>query len=270
MPALRLLTVVSASLLLLARADGGDGQSSSATTKYKVTLGTDDACLSEINNARKDVGFNDFVAAKQGEQGKTLPEADTESPTTENWVWKPVCDVLIPEDAKSQKSEGAAEKKFASGTYAFQVVSAPNPDCTAVVDTWKKAHSNFSGVPPSKKDSNTLYDNHENVSFVAIYNPSEGATAHCRVVTCTKKITPGPAAPQGEPQEEDTTEEETKEGSALICMTTPDVLPEDSKTAPFTEEQWGRIVTVLEGSASTVFPTVLGIITAVFAVVAAM
>ncbi|CDJ31542.1 SAG family member [Eimeria mitis] len=145
--------------------------------------------------------------------------------------------------------------------------------CTDVVEKWKNAYSNFSGLPPPKKDTEVLYTSRENISFVAIYNPSKDATADCRVVTCTRKITNAPAgllSDVGEEEgEEDTKTEETKEGSALICMTTPDVLPDNSENPPSTEEQWGQIVTAFEGTASTVLPTFLGLAAALLGVATA-
>ncbi|CDJ33602.1 SAG family member [Eimeria mitis] len=180
MPALRLLTVVSASLLLLAKVDvnGNDPPQTPAPTptpviKYAVKLGQDGKCLSEINSARKKAGFNDFVIPQADAKQKRLPEqGDADSDNYAEWVWKPVCDVLIPVDK--------------------------------------------------------------------------------------------------EEEEETPKTEETEEGSALICMTTPDVLPDNSENPPFTEEQWGQIVTAFEGSASAVLPSLLGLAAAFLGVSAAL
>ncbi|CDJ31543.1 SAG family member [Eimeria mitis] len=279
MPVLRLLTVVSASLLLLAKADANGSeppQTSPTTTKttYAVKLGKDGTCLSEINDARKKAGFNDFVIPQAETKEKRLPEqGEPDSDNYAEWVWKPVCDVLIPQEATGKSSDTDAGKKFVSGTYAFQVVDAASPSCTAVVEKWKNAYSNFNGLPPPNTDSQELYTSRENISFVAMYNPSDDATADCRVVTCTRKITTTPQgvlSDVGEEEEEETPKnEETKEGSALICMTTPDVLPDNSENPPFTEEQWGQIVTAFEGSASAVLPTFLGLVAALLGVAAA-
>ncbi|CDJ27367.1 LOW QUALITY PROTEIN: SAG family member [Eimeria mitis] len=245
MLALRLLTVVSASLLLVAKVYGGDEQQPPAqeTTKkttYAVTLGKDGTCLSEINSARKKAGFNDFVIPQEDAKQKRLPEQGEEVPDSDaTWVWKPVCDVLIPQEVTGKSTEEEAGKKFVSGTYAFQVVvDAVSPSCTDVVEKWKNAYKNFNGLPPSNKNSE-LYTSQDNISFVAMYNPSDDATADCRVVTCTRKITTTPTRlllDSAEEEEEDETKaEETKQGSALICMTTPDVLPANSEHPPFTE-----------------------------------
>ncbi|CDJ31544.1 SAG family member [Eimeria mitis] len=306
MPALRLLTVVGASLLLFDKIDVSGSEppqppdtTPTATTTYDVKLGEDGACLSEINAARKKTGFNDFVVPQADAKEKRLPEQGVkDSGEYDAWVWRPVCDVLIPKEAAGKSSDVEAGKKFMSGTYAFQIVDAANLSCNDVVEKWKNAYSNFNG--------------RDNISFVAMYNPSEDATADCRVVTCTRTVTTAPSGlpseaeqqeeegeeeegakteetkagsalicmttPPSEAQQQEEEEEEeegakteeTKAGSALICMTTPDVLPDNSENPPFTEEQWGQIVTALEGSASAVLPSLLGLATALLGIAAAM
>ncbi|CDJ33603.1 SAG family member [Eimeria mitis] len=231
-----------ASLLLFAKVDGSGGQepetptpTPNKKTTYAVKLGENGACLSDINDARKKAGFNDFVIPQTDAKEKRLPEeGEQDSSEYDEWVWKPVCDVLIPQEAARKSSEADPGKKFMSGTYAFQVVDAANLSCTAVVEKWKNAYSNFNGLPPPNKDTEELYASQDNISFVAVHNPSADATADCRVVTCTRKISNSPTSLLLEQEEEDNKTEETKEGSALICMTTPDVLPANSDNPPFT------------------------------------
>ncbi|CDJ45660.1 SAG family member [Eimeria brunetti] len=217
-----------------------------------MPAGADGQCLTEVNAARGAAGFGELKQAVEEEKEARLPDesASAEQGEYENWAWKPVCDALA--------------KKFESGTYAYMPVEdAANVNCTAVVDTWKAAYSNFSGLPPPHLGNEKLYKNHDNVSFVAMYNPSADATADCRVVTCTKKTTAG-GEKGGEgflPRAEDAGE---TIGSALICMTVPDVLPAEGSTAPFSEDQWGQIVTAFEGSASAVSPCVISLAAAIF------
>ncbi|CDJ45666.1 SAG family member [Eimeria brunetti] len=167
----------------------------------------------------------------------------------------------------SVKLEGVSSSPLRDidGTYAFEVVDASTPSCTAVVGKWKTAYKNFSGLPPSRKEGHELYNNSDNVSFVAIYNPSENPAPDFRVVTCTKTTTRTASnndtgTPGGDRltriQDGSTTEKE--EGHALTWLTTPDVLP-DTETRPFTEDQWGKIVTAFEGSASAVLPSLLAL-----------
>ncbi|CDJ31546.1 SAG family member [Eimeria mitis] len=97
MPALRLLTVASASLFLLAKASGDPSQTTGEQTEYAVTLDHEGACLSEINAARKKAGFNDFIVAKTGDALTRLPAGGSPEEEGEaDWAWQPVCDVLIP------------------------------------------------------------------------------------------------------------------------------------------------------------------------------
>ncbi|CDJ28552.1 SAG family member [Eimeria mitis] len=320
MAPLKLLTVVSSSLLLLAKANGGP---TADQTTYNVALGEEGKCLAEVNAARVAAGFSELAQAAEPTsrlpKGGDFPQVDqpkwawepvcealiptkTKSKRTADandkaefqsgtyaylpiddansvdckavvdkwkdaysnfdglgdqpkWAWKPVCEALIPTTEKSRStrnSEDAAD--FQSGTYAYLPIDDPNSvDCKAVVDKWKDAYSNFDGLPPAKKGEDNLYDNQENVSFVALYNPTDKATADCRVVTCTKKTSAAQASrgTDGAGQSTET------EASALICMTAPDVLADEQK-APFTDEQWEQIVTALEGSASAVAPGVVG------------
>ena len=127
----------------------------------------------------------------------------------------------LQEQTKKTASDPTA---FKSGTYAYQVVDPHSVNCDIVVDNWKNAYTNFDGVPPAYKDNKTLYSNPNNVSLVAMYNPSDNASADCRVVTCTKTVT------------DDATEDPPKitEGSALICLTAPAALDKTRATGPFT------------------------------------
>ncbi|CDJ36559.1 SAG family member [Eimeria mitis] len=274
MLALRLCTVVSAFLLFFYKVDGSDAGDPeepevTKTITYAVKLGEDGTCLSEINAARKKAGFNDFVIPQAGTKDKRLP--DKEKPDADKyneWVWKPVCAALIKEEAGEGRADEVSNT-FGSGTYAYHAVDdAGAPNCTAVVDHWKKAYSNFSGMPPSRKDGDTVYSNQDNVSLVAMYNPSDDATADCRIVTCTKTTKTSTTTPERQADQE--VETETKEGSALICMTTPDVLPAKNGTAPFTEEQWGRIVNAIENSASALLPGLLSLAAVALGLVATM
>ncbi|CDJ33926.1 SAG family member [Eimeria mitis] len=236
MALLNLFIVVSASFLVLAKVSGS-GASQQPT--YGIKFGTDGKCLAEVNAARLAAGLSALVQAEAKNTNNRLPNKTlTQEGPNDSWAWMPVCKALIP-----------------SGTYAYHPVDSPDTvDCNAVVDKWKGAYTNFDGLPPSKKEGEKLYQNQDNVSFVALYNPSKDATADCRVVTCTKTT---PAAERFKATR--TTGGETEEGSALICMTVPDVLPEEGENAPFTEEQWGQIVTAIEGSASATAPGVVGL-----------
>ncbi|CDJ31541.1 SAG family member [Eimeria mitis] len=253
MAPLNLLTVVSASFLVLARVNG---TVASQQPTYKVAFGNDGKCLAEVNAARLAAGLSALVQAEKANADRRMPDTATDyTGSGDTWAWLPVCKALIPEAEEKKASRGAGTTTFQSGTYAYLPVENPDAvDCNAVVDKWKGAYSNFDGLPPPNKEEDNLYKNHENVSFVALYNPSTDATADCRVVTCTK-TTPETASFKAAR----TSGTKTETGSALICMTAPDVLPKKGEKSPFTEEQWGQIVTAIEGSASAVAPGVVGL-----------
>ncbi|CDJ32533.1 SAG family member [Eimeria mitis] len=318
MAPLKLLTVVSSSLLFLAKANG---EAPSEQPTYTLDLGDEGKCLDEVNAARVAAGLDRnsimrtpgagrLKAAEANNKTKTKSRSTRNSDVTEfqsgTYAYLPIddpssvdCKAVVDKwkeaytnfdglppakkkeenfydnqenvsfvalynptekatadcrtKTKSRSTRTSDVTKFQSGTYAYLPIDDPNSvDCKAVVDKWKEAYSNFDGLPPANKEGDNLYDNQENVSFVALYNPTEKATADCRVVTCTK-TTPATSSFKAARSDGSTTET----GSALICMTVPDVLEEGGK-APFSEEQWEQIVTALEGSASAVAPGVVG------------
>ncbi|CDJ33181.1 SAG family member [Eimeria mitis] len=232
MAPLKLLTVVSSSLFLLARANGNPVSDPPADqTTYNVALGDEGKCLEEVNAARVAAGFSELTKATKATS--RLPKGgDFPQDEQTNWAWKPVCEALIPTKTKSRSATDTEDKaEFQSGTYAYLAIDdADSVDCKAVVDKWKDAYSNFDGLPPANKEGEQLYDTQENVSFVALYNPTKDATADCRVVTCTKKTSAAGAAAASA---RGNAEQNTETASALICMTAPDVLADGAK-APFT------------------------------------
>ncbi|CDJ27295.1 SAG family member [Eimeria mitis] len=229
MAPLKLLTVVSSSLLFLAKAQG---EPQDTTPTYSVALSRfprdEGKCLDEVNAARVAAGLSELSKAENPTH--RLPKEGSPEEEESEWAWKPVCEALIPTKTKSKSTRNSDITEFQSGTYAYLPIDDPNSvDCKAVVDKWKEAYTNFDGLPPANKKDEPLYDSQENVSFVALYNPTEKATADCRVVTCTKKT---PAAASFKAARTDGSTTET--GSALICMTVPDVLLEEEGKAPFT------------------------------------
>ncbi|CDJ45676.1 SAG family member [Eimeria brunetti] len=254
MAPLKFLSLAGASALLVAQANnpgakaqspvggGGDG-----AVTYTVSLEGPAVCLADINEAREAAGLPKFSAATDDES-KTLPQANNEQK-----IWDPVCKALIAKEGANPdvKSESAGNA-FKSGTYAFMALSSDQADCTAAVDHWKAAFSNFTSIPPAKTEDEPLYQKQQNISFVAMYNPSNDAAADCRVVTCTQ------AASDSGGGNNLRSVAEQKTGHALLCMTTPEAF-KDKETPPFTEDQWSKIKTSLTGSASAVGPSLLAI-----------
>ncbi|CDJ45679.1 SAG family member [Eimeria brunetti] len=209
--------------------------------------GESPACLTEINEAREAAGLPNFVEASDKEEQQLPGQAN------EGKIWDPVCKALIEEDEASEVGESKGRgSSFQTGTYAFMALSSKEPDCAAAVDHWKAALSNFTSIPPAKTDEEILYKKQQNISFVAMYNPSNNASADCRVVTCTQ----APSARGVAAKLQRDTEQKT--GHALLCITSPDAF-KDNKTAPLTEDQWSKIKTSLTGSASAVAPSLLAV-----------
>ncbi|CDJ45683.1 SAG family member [Eimeria brunetti] len=213
-----------------------------------VFTGSKAVCLDEVNDARGAAGFANFTTAS--EEVLKWPQTSESTALQSGDPWLPVCEALVPKDEASTETRGGSTAAFVSGTYAFMALNSDQPECSAAVDHWKEAFSNFTSIPPSKTDGGNLYDKRQNISFVAMYNPIDGAAADCRVVTCTLK-----ASAAGRTLRSDA---EGKKGYALLCMTVPDAF-KDGKTSPFTEDEWSKIKKALTGSASAVGPSLLAI-----------
>ncbi|CDJ33252.1 SAG family member [Eimeria mitis] len=129
------------------------------------------------------------------------------------------------------------------------------PVCKSLIPTTEKSGGTAGSAEQAEFQSGTyayhVVDNPEAVDCTAIVNKWKD----CRVVTCTKTT---PAATSFRATRDTENKEET--GYALICMTVPDVLRKEADKAPFTEEQWGQIVTAIEGSASAVMPGVVSLV----------
>ncbi|CDJ45672.1 SAG family member [Eimeria brunetti] len=250
------LFVVKATVLLLATA-GASSSSGSAppvdpeteeTITYTVKLGEETVCLSQINAAREPAGLAGFITTQTTD---LWPSTETKKE-----AWRPVCRAVLPEIPKKTEAEKESEEAFSGGTYAFLALSSSEPDCAAIVDHWKEAFSNFTSIPPPKSKGNEEYENSGSISFVALYNPSQNATADCRVVTCTQ-MTPSDA----DVDRASETQAEAKERHAVLCMTTPDAFG-DGTSAPFTEMQWSKIAASLTNSSSAVTPALVAFVAA--------
>ncbi|CDJ64348.1 SAG family member [Eimeria necatrix] len=237
MPPPSFLRVWSALLLLTVPRIAAVG---AGAATYTAKLSQDPKCLDEVNAAREAVGFPGFTQATQ--EG-VLPTPEGEL-TDGNW--KKMCEYLIPTQAQTYGSEASAEP-FKDGTYAFKPLTSDKPDCKSIVDSWKAAFENFTGLPPSQNQAAGLYDNQDNVSFVALYNPQSNATADCRVATCTKSAAPTRAVL------DDSSGQAAENGYALICKTMPTAFL-NKDTAPFTQDQWNMITSSLTGSTMTAVP----------------
>ncbi|CDJ62585.1 SAG family member [Eimeria necatrix] len=246
------------SFLMLSATTLGNSQETEETVTYTASLGKSVVCFSEVNAAREAAGLDDFKQAS-GDAELSGPAAE-EGELDEKW--KKLCEHLIPQSEAAAKTSSA--NPLEAGTYAFKSLTAEQPNCKEAVDYWKAAYKNFTGLPPSKNDAGTLYDNQDNISFVALYNPSSNATADCRVATCTQTNTsttgPGPAI-----AETDGGSDTTKKGYALLCKTKPTAFASDT-SAPFTQEQWDKIMSSLTGSGSIAAPSLIALAIVTFGI----
>ncbi|CDJ40610.1 SAG family member [Eimeria tenella] len=239
--------LLSSLFFVLSTSTLGSSPATGPTIKYTASLGEDVECLSEVNAEREAAGLTNFTTASDGTK-LTAPDA---SELQDNSEWKKVCTHLIPTQETAAMAEPSAASPFQDGTYAFKSLTAAKPNCKETVDSWKAAFKNFTGLPPSKTEDENLYKNQDNVSFVALFNPSSRATADCRVVTCTQTTTSATDDAVGSTYSGSGT---TKNGYALICKTMPPAFGTGS-SAPFTQEQWERIVLSLTGTASIAAPS---------------
>ncbi|CDI86325.1 SAG family member [Eimeria praecox] len=206
---------------------------------YEVALGSEGQCLTEIDAAREKAGLAKFIQPTAEEATKRLPLATTTD------AWSPLCkDLLNPTGSKA--APAAAIEDFEDGTYAFEILKSGDVDCEGTVSYWQSAFKNFDGLPPVNSDSAAVYKDKLNVSFVALYNPSTGATADCRLATCTEK----PATVKASESDAST----NRQAFIFICMTTPDVLQKDQK-APFSQAEWDKISAAVKGSAAVALPS---------------
>ncbi|CDJ41995.1 SAG family member [Eimeria tenella] len=233
------------------------GTASAATTGKAETLD----CLTEMNEARAAAGLAGFE--KAAKEGQVLPEYSTEErQIVASDLWNEICQNLVGEESKPKET--------------LKLVGTPahylgEKNCEAAVEYWNEGFSLFKNeIPPAytASSSRDVY-NDKAVSFVALYSPKESPVASCAFVTCT---TPGAnaTAPPAQPEDPDSgpsrsLQEESKITTAVMCLINPEAL--DPNEAPFTEDEWKKIVRALGSSGiSPVTPSLtLGVILATFA-----
>ncbi|CDJ62349.1 SAG family member [Eimeria necatrix] len=254
-----LQSLLSTLSLVLSLSTLGSSEGGGQTIKYTASLGDTVKCLSEVNAAREAAGLPNFAEAPTDNKLKDPPQGTALEEESE---WKKLCTHLIPTEGTEEAASSRSTNPFEEGTYAFKSLADAEPNCKETVDYWKAAYKNFTGLPPSKTKDENLYSNQDNVSFVALYNPSSSATADCRVVTCTQTTT----TTTGGGMESAHVEGETsKNGYALICKTMPAAFG-DGSSAPFTQEQWDRIISSLTGSASIAVPSFIALAIVTFGI----
>lgn len=96
-------------------------------------------------------------------------------------------------------------------------------DCSAAVEFWTQAYTNFEGLPEAYAKDKVPYNSAQNVSFIALFNPKENPEVDCAYFTC-------PAAPSSNVGAgvRATSDREVR---GLLCVTTPNALTQGE--APF-------------------------------------
>ena len=119
---------------------------------------------------------------------------------------------------------------FGPGTYAYyyfggfeeqlDVKAKTTLNCSAAVNSWKKAKSEFGNSPPpflAEEDKEDPYTNAK-FSYVALYNPNTPPVADCKILTCDFK--------------KKDVEDTVYKTYSLICKTSPNAFA-DPNARPF-------------------------------------
>ncbi|KAL8451283.1 hypothetical protein Emed_002084 [Eimeria media] len=225
----RLLLVAAASAILL-----DSLAAASQSTDPELTLTSGNECLTDMNAARDAAGLKALTQ-------KTMEDIFPEQ-YGENNIWKVVCDNVLKETAFAP-----ADFKTAKGTYAFYNFSSETGDkCKAAVKNWQSAFKQFEESPPVSEDVDYVGMGGEALSFLALYNPQNDAQAECKVAVCK----------EAQKTRESGAEGSTKQGSALLCVTSPNAF---SKRPVFTQDQWDKIAKAFSSSASAAAPSTLAL-----------
>ncbi|KAL8274128.1 hypothetical protein Esti_001970 [Eimeria stiedai] len=224
MALLRLLLVAAPSLVL-------DSPFAAGLTVYRVKLADANTCLSDVNAARQDAGLKALTAVTNKFPGEEL--AGT--------ILKEACEAVLFGQPFIYEKVGTTPEE----TYAFYKLNGENePQCSAAVKQWQSGFSYFSESPPVTTQAEYSDIGGDALSFATIYNPDETAVGQCKVAVCI----------EGDTGTGDDIQKVTKEGSALLCLTSPNVF---EKKPMFTQGQWDKIAMVVSSSASVAVPSVL-------------
>ncbi|CDJ28743.1 SAG family member [Eimeria mitis] len=186
-------------------------------------------CRDDFNAARESAGLEPF--AEETTDANKLPIHD------DTYI-EAICKAI--REARDFTSPGIALHCFSvalgtsvgkttpahkrSGTYAYAPQAGPANGCSAAVSYWKQAHVNFDGVPPEyKEEEKGVYEESQNRSLVALYNPQSGATVDCAFITCHLPATSTTTASP-------TTEQSTTEGATEPTTEAPTDAPTQAPT----------------------------------------
>ncbi|KAL8429926.1 hypothetical protein Efla_004740 [Eimeria flavescens] len=147
------------------------------------------SCLDAMNPYRQATGFSAFESHEIFPVTNTIwtkPGKDAESNLSS--FLTAVCTSMqtaSPTNLKVAKTVKASFKEDA--TYAVHVQTGQMANCSAAVDHWKEALVNFGRLPPAYNADSEPYNDLQNVSFVALFNPKARAKIDCAYVTCPRR-----------------------------------------------------------------------------------
>ncbi|KAL8425823.1 hypothetical protein Efla_004322 [Eimeria flavescens] len=300
MTGLRVFVVAGASLLSL-RAGGASGNTPSSEPSHKAARVD---CLGAMNVARAKVGFPDFKAATtEGSKLPVVGAASNSHPSSrENPASGTSASPASAQNQAQQKEAHGTSRDLVGteGTYMYAPeLTDSGGDCQAAIEYWKDAILSFPPLPPVYSASERLYDIDQTVSFVGLFNPDDKPAVDCAFITCNPEATrdgeaggnqsqrgvstpsppsstepnhsnaePPPESDVDEADEDDLYErrlaaaDEDGPTYSLFCLSSPPALRDFE--APFTQEQWDKIMGVANFSAQ---PSVFGALTIAMAAV---
>ncbi|KAL8448010.1 hypothetical protein Emag_004124 [Eimeria magna] len=217
-----LLFYLPASLSLL----GIHAAASQATGEYSLSSAAQ--CLSNMNEARQAAGLPNLT---EKSLFPTSPERIA--------LLTGVCHYMLQE-----YFDGEPGTEIEGTPALFQFDGQASPDCGAAVKNWQDALRFFEARPPVNNDVSYSVMHPQALSFVALYNPSQGVQGDCQVLVCTTKtaqlqMPSRQTLPAEDLEEQPQNAEPEKEGeresppsgagdnagktaSALLCLTSPD------------------------------------------------
>lgn len=269
MAPLKFLSVAAAALLCAANA-----QDETAGATAEPTVIEAPKCLETINAARKLVELPALEKPEKKDQKFGKQSSDAAADKQKDFL-KQACAVLNPKAA--ERTSGTVEKISYTGNFAYAAQADATDKCDDAVETWKKAVTKFESLPPKYTEAEKLYQDNDNLSFVAMFNTNTDATMECGIITCpAEKAAEEEGEDNGpkEEEEEDSSQSRkkslrSKDGETetkadvygLVCYTAPKTLSKEKE--PFTEEQWKKITSALSSSAATAAPAALAVAAAV-------
>ncbi|KAL8274832.1 hypothetical protein Esti_001238 [Eimeria stiedai] len=165
-------------------------------------------CLKAFNSARADAGFQPFLQSRS--------DIFVEDHATAQAFLNMGCEAL-------RTSTPPPNPEKYNATIALVAQDGQLADCDKAVAEIQKARENFSGVPGPYVKGEAPFNNIENVSLVALYNPKRNAELDCYYFSCLR--------------DEDSVNRVLVRG--LFCASSPIALEQDKH--PFTQEEFTRI-----------------------------